>query len=360
MRVWLIKYLLIPGFFALSNLLAAQTTGTKRFKISESGDPIKITTLFKNNQGYIYAGTTKGLYKFDGIKFTLVPFQNPVTNPAITAIFQDNKNQLWAGMETGDIARLINNQLKLFTPEEGTPKKPITTFLQDKKNNIWYATDGEGIWYITNNHLYNIDSKDGLADSSVYSLTLSDDEEILAGSDQGISVCKIFGEKKKVLNLNSKNGLPDNFIKSIIPAGNNTYWVGMQDKGLCLYDNNTRRFSVPPILTSWKFGQINKLLLSQNTLWIATEDHGVIKVSVAPGNISNLKIEDDLSLNINDLLQDNEGNIWILANNSELIKTTGDQLKLLVNYNEKDFQLVHAVLCDNKNNIWHGTTGGVI
>src|ERR1700716_3144924 len=108
MRLWLIKYLLITGFLVLSNLLSAQTTGPRHFKISESSVPIKILTLFKNNQGYIYAGTSKGLYKFDGIKFTIVPFQNPVADPAITSVFQDNQNQLWVGLQTGDIAKLVN------------------------------------------------------------------------------------------------------------------------------------------------------------------------------------------------------------------------------------------------------------
>jgi Y_Y_Y domain./Two component regulator propeller. len=361
MRVWLKKYLFILILFSVAESLAAQMPANSHFKISEGTNPVKILTIYKNNQGYIYAGTVKGLYKFDGFKFTQVPFQNPVSNPAITSIFQDAQNQLWIGMESGNIARLINNHLKLFNPEEGTPKKPITAFLQDKKKNIWFATDGEGIFYITNNHQYNINSADGLSSSenSIYSLTLTDDDEVLAGSDQGISICKIFGENKKVLNINSKNGLPDNFVKTIIPAGNNTYWVGMQDKGLCLYDNNTRQFSIPTALASWKFGQINKLLRSRNNLWIATDDHGVIKLPVNSKTINNI-LSEDPSLNVNDLLQDGEGNIWMLVNNNELIKTPGDQLKLLVNYKEKDFQNIHAVLSDNKNNIWHGTVRGVV
>src|SRR6476659_9939433 len=125
MRAWLIKILLIPVFLGSADLLCAQT-GIRRYKISEGSDPPKILSLFKNKQGYIYAGTTKGLYKFDGIKFTLIPFQNPVANPVITSIFQDNQNQLWVGLQTGDIAKQVNNYLKFFTPEEGTPKTPVT------------------------------------------------------------------------------------------------------------------------------------------------------------------------------------------------------------------------------------------
>jgi ligand-binding sensor domain-containing protein len=50
----------------------------------------------------------------------------------------------------------------------------------------------------------------------------------------------------------------------------------------------------------------------------------------------------------------------MLANNNELIKTPGEQLKLQVKYKGRDFQNTHALLCDNKNNIWHGTIRGII
>jgi ligand-binding sensor domain-containing protein len=358
MVAWLKKYFFILVFFSIANTLHAQMPGTRHFKITEGGDPIKISTLFKNNQGYIYAGTAKGLYKFDGIRFTLIPFQNPVANPSVTSIFQDAQNQLWVGLQTGDIARLTNNYLKFFVPEEGTPKKQITAFLQDKKDNIWFATDGEGIHYFSDKHLYNIDTADGLSDNSVYSLTLADNGEVLAGTDQGISICSVSGSNKKIINLTSKNGLPDNFIKTIIPAGNNNYWIGMQDKGLCLFDNSAKKFSTLTGFQSWNFGQVNKLLQLQNNLWVATEDHGLIKTSLSSQAFNITK--DAQSLNVNDLLQDNEGNIWMLINNIELVKTLGDQLKLLVNYKEKDFESAHAILCDSKNNIWQGTQKGVI
>ena len=360
MRALLIKFLLMPACLVLSNFIDAQTLGVKHYRVSQSNDLLKINTIFKNHQGYIYAGTSEGLYKFDGINFTLIPFLNPVAKPSISCIFQDNKNQLWVGLQTGDIAKLENTKLKFFVPQEGTPKKPITAFLQDKQNNIWFSTDGEGIYYFTENHLYNINSENGLSENSVYSLQLTEDDEVLAGTDQGISISKIYGSKKKVLNINSKNGLPDNFVKDILSAGNNKYWIAMQDKGLCLYDNNTRLFSVLPAFASWQYGQINKILLSQNKLWIATETSGIIKASVGSKGIDKLTIDKDQALNINDILQDNEGNIWTLVNNNELIKSPGDQLKLLVKYKAKDFENVHAVLSDNKNNIWQATTKGVI
>ena len=46
-----------------------------------------------------------------------------------------------------------------------------------------------------------------------------------------------------------------------------------------------------PVFASWKFGQINKLLQSQNYLWIATEDNGIIKATVSSKGISYLMME---------------------------------------------------------------------
>ena len=360
MRACIKKIRLLLCLFAIANLVHAQMPGIKHFKIDEGTEQLKIVNLFKNKQGYIFAGTSKGLYKFDGIKFTKIPFQNPVDDPYVTAIFQDVQKQLWVGLKNGDIAKLNNNFLKLFTPEEGTPKKAITAFLEDKENNLWFSTDGEGIYYIIDNHLHNINTADGLSDNSIYTLALSNKGEILAGTDQGISVCTINGNKKSVKKITSQNGLPDNFVKIIIPAANNEFWIGMQDMGLCLYNTSTGKFTYPPVFSSWQYGQINELLQAQDGLWIATENNGVIKASGTAPFFSTLNIENGEPANINDMLQDNEGNIWMLTNYNELVKTSGNQLNLRVNYAENEFAKVHTILCDNQNNIWQATERGVI
>lgn len=355
-----IKILFLLNLFIVNASLTAQIPGVKHFKIDEGSEQIKIVNLFKNKQGYIYAGTSKGLYKFDGIKFSKIPFQNPVNDPHVTAIFQDVDMQLWVGFKNGDIAKLTNNYLKFFTPEEGTPKKPITAFLQDRQKNLWFSTDGEGVYYISNNHLYNFNTADGLSDNGIYTLALTNDGKVLAGTDQGISICTILGNKKSVKKVTSLNGLPDNFVKVIIPAGNNNFWIGMQDKGVCLYNSSANRFTVPGAFSSWQYGQINQLMLLQNNLWIATEDSGLIKASGANSFINNIEIEYGKSSSINDIIQDNEGNVWMISNGDELVKTSGSQLKLKVAYTKNDFEKAHAILHDNQNNIWQATEQGLI
>ncbi len=357
--VWIKNSLLVIAF--LVNIpVFSQIIDTKHFKIEDGPAQVKILCLYKNHQGYIYAGTSNGVYKFDGLDFTKIPFINENPKQVITAIFEDNKNQLWAGSQSGDIGILVNRKFQFFRPEEGTPKKAITRFLQDKQNNIWFSTDGEGIYYITNNRLFNINTDDGLYVSNVYTMALTETGEVLAGTDQGISICKVSEGKKMVTNLNSKNGLPDNFVKVIIPAGNNNYWIGMQDKGVCLYNNSSRQFNTPSYLTGWQYGQVNAMLALQNALWVATETNGVVRGYDLSQQVAPAKFIHDRYSNINDLLADDEGNIWIVNNTNELIKTGGEQLQLLVSFDPETFSDAHAILCDNQNNIWQGTRMAII
>lgn len=342
----------------ISIQLQAQLIGIRHYKMDESQNNIKLLTFIKRSNGYIYIGTSNGLYKFDGIKFILIPFKNAVINANISAIFEDNSKNLWVGMENGDIGRIINGSINLFNPEEGTPKKMITSFIQDRENNIWFSTNGEGIYYMSHKHIYNLGTDDGLPDKYVHALSLANNGDVLAGTDQGLSICNISGNSKKIRSLSSKNGLPDNLIKVIQPAGNNIFYIGMQDGGLCLYDHNTGKFIIDSSKSAM-VGQVNAMLLSQDKLWIATDTKGLLKKDGLKGSITSIPTVEKNN-NINNILQDNEGNIWLLSNNNELIKTSGEQVGLVVNYKPGDFEKVHAILYDNQSDIFCTTLHGLI
>ena len=76
---------------------AAQLPGYKYFKLEKDNKIVKINTLFKTNNGYLYVGTDNGLYKFDGEKYTRINFENTEYNDTATAIFQDKQKKVWIG-----------------------------------------------------------------------------------------------------------------------------------------------------------------------------------------------------------------------------------------------------------------------
>ncbi|MEP7238567.1 MAG: two-component regulator propeller domain-containing protein [Ferruginibacter sp.] len=337
----------------------AQELGYKSFKLQDDNQPFKINTLFKSSDGYIYAGSTNGLYSFDGIKFNKNNFSKAGIKDTVTAIFQDKTQQLWVGFKSGHIAKKINGLLEYFRPEEGDPAVAITAFIQDKKNNIWFATNGEGIYYFSNNHLYLINTANGMSDLHVRTLILAGNGDVLAATDQGINVCSLVNGKAQVKVIGPKNGLPDYYVTAITAAGNNSYWIGMQEKGFCLYNHGTGKITVPPANSTWNYGQVNELLVSQKSLWIATEESGLLKQPGIDNPVSEFKIGNSVQKKIYNLLQDNEGNIW-MTTPTDLIAITGDKLKLLPVYSPALFESIHATLCDHQNNIWISSNAGLI
>lgn len=352
----------ITAFLLISVLLqksVAQLPGYRSFALLENNQPFKINTLLKTADGFIYAGTTNGLYTFDGKQFNKINFLKREARDTVTAVFQDNTKQLWIGFKSGKIAKKINDRLQYFLPEEGTPKVAITAFLQDKQNNIWFSTNGEGIYYFSNKHMYLINEAEGLSDTYVHALTLAPNGDVLAATDQGINICKISGSKKTITVIGPHNGLPDYYVTAIIPAGNNSFWIGLQEKGYCLYDHTTKQISIPAVANAWPYGQVNALLATPTNLWIATSENSLLKLSAANQNVTPLFIASPDKNNIENLLADNEGNIW-MTTPTELICTSGEKLNLLPLYDKATYETVHTILSDYENNIWVGTDGGLI
>jgi ligand-binding sensor domain-containing protein len=348
----ILLFFTVPAVFA-------QELGSKSFKLLEDNQPFKINCLFKSTEGYIYAGTTNGLYSFDGISFKKNNFSTHGIKDTVTAIFQDNSKQLWIGFKNGKLAKKINGQLEYFEAEEGNSKVAITSFLQDRQNNIWFATNGEGIYYFSNNHLYLINAANGLSDLHVRMLTLAANGDVLAATDQGINICQWVNGKIQVKVIGPKNGLPDYYVTAIVAAGNNGYWVGLQEKGFCLYNHSTGSITIPTATQNWSYGQVNDLLVSQKSLWIATEEYGLLKQNGIDGPVETVNAVTGIQNKINNLLQDNEGNIWI-STPTEFNAIAGNKLKLLPVYLPEIFETIHATLCDYQNNIWISSNAGLI
>ena len=338
-------------FLFFLNQAFPQLTGFRYFQLEKDNKSIKINCLYKSSNGYILVGSENGLYKFDGEKFIPVYFSNKDFIDTVTAIFQDNQQKIWVGFKSGRIAHVVNKKLLYFNPEEGTPRKKITAFLQDRENNIWFATAGEGIYYMKNGHMYLVNEEDGLSDPNVNTLALSGTGDILAGTDQGINSCNIQNGKKTISVIGTRSGLPDYIITGIVPAGRDQFWIGLQDKGFCLYDHASKKITVPAAVKQWEWGQVNALLPVTNTLWIATRNNGLLKYDANTDRLDSLP-GNSTGNHINGLLQDNQGNVWLSSPDAGLIRTPGESIRLMPIPGSPAFEHVHAILSEKKGNIW--------
>ena len=336
--------------------LTAQTADNRVFLLpGDEGKEPKILSLYQNSHGYIFAGTSNGLFRFDGTDFTKF-IQPEGSNTAITAICEISNTHLWLGFENGALGVMKNNRVYLLKFEEGYPKVPIKKIITDDKGVIWFATAGEGIYYYRNNKMYNINTDDGLSDNYVYDIVSNGVAGVIAATDRGLNAVLLEGDKKFVHTFSSKDGLPDNIVRCLYTSAQPAIWFGMQDGGIgsCMAD-----FQMLDHTKDWNRGQVNDIVSTTSQVFVATEENGIFiydhdsnnKIISYAGNNSYLK-------KISCLLRDREGNTWAGGDN-KLLLTAGSNIELLYPFAKRDAEKIHCLLYAKNKCIWFNTRKGV-
>jgi ligand-binding sensor domain-containing protein len=342
---------------------AAQITAS--YTISSEETSPKIITLQKSSKGYFLAGTTNGLYRFDGHSFTPFGIDINVKDKSITAIGEDKNSKVWVGFKSGEIGFLQNNSVELLHAQEGHPAVAITSILSDTLGTVYFASAGEGIYYYAKKRFYNINMDDGLSDDYVYEIR-SGESGLIACTDRGLNSIHFKNGKKNIHFFTSANGLPDNIVRCFYPKNStaqktsSAYWIGMQDKGAGTFSAaDSAYFS---FAHNWSYGQVNSIISSGKQLWIATRDKGMVIMEFADSTmnkVSEIKNVFTGYSKASNLLCDDEDNIWFTSNN-QLIKTNGARLQNILPYNEKSYAQIHSILQDKTGNIWINVNNGLI
>ncbi len=344
MKLLAIKTLL---FFLLFSSSVSSQTFHKSYTLPSDGPTPQINCLYQLSNGYIVAGATTGLYKFDGKNFQRFEKNKDVPENT-TAVCQTKEGKIWLGFADGKLGWLENNKIILQQTEEGFPKNTIRKILQDDKGVIWIATAGEGLYYYTNNHFYNINTDDGLTDNYVYDITLWQNT-IAAGTDRGINFCKLVNGRKQVNAVTSADGkIPDNIVRCI-NGSNNKLALGMQDGGVAFQQSNGTIFNLP----NWNNGTANAILLENNIAWIATESNGLIKADISFNNFTQ-----QFPGKTACLLKDSERNIWT-GGGDQLIRTNGNKLEQVIKIPGVEAANLHTLLIDRDKHVWYNVSKGL-
>jgi len=124
------------------------TSGT-----AKDGGPSQISALAQTADGYLWIGSARGLFKFDGVEFTqyVPPADVALPTHNINSLLATRDGGLWIVFRPSGLAFLKDGQLKVFSRPEENPKSEIFAIAQDLDGQIWAATltglallDGEG------------------------------------------------------------------------------------------------------------------------------------------------------------------------------------------------------------------------
>src|SRR5258705_7035548 len=108
-------FLLVFSCLVAARFSFAQVPYFKPFIVDRDHRDLRCQRLMKDHSGYIWIGTSQGVYRFDGIDFQKFLTPDPRSENSVTALYEDDEHKIFIGYRNGDIAVIIHEQMAIVT-----------------------------------------------------------------------------------------------------------------------------------------------------------------------------------------------------------------------------------------------------
>jgi ligand-binding sensor domain-containing protein len=260
-----------------------------------------VSSIIKDNKGFLWIGTSDGLYRYDGYSFRnyrkLQNDTNSLADNNITQLALGADHKIWMGLSTGVISSFdpASGKFKNYPIRyKGQPVSGnVLMLVVDGKNDVWFSISHNGLWHL--------DVATGVCE--MYNLITDKDTDI--PKDRRTEINTVYSgveSKPGFFWLATHNGLYrfDKKNKLFIPERKMTYhagefrdddftcitkdgdvlWLGSWAGGLTKYNTAThewKNFKHNLVETKKYTTNIisNVKPRSENELWVTSTDKGV-------------------------------------------------------------------------------------
>ncbi|WP_161571028.1 sensor histidine kinase [Granulicella sibirica] len=112
---------------------------------ARDGAPIGVNGIAADRDGTLWLATRGGLYKFDGLHFSLyLPPASDPTLPSIEmrSVYIDRGGALWVAPWLKDLIRIRDGHPRIFGGQDGLPGVAVVQMLQAPDNSMWVLSHG--------------------------------------------------------------------------------------------------------------------------------------------------------------------------------------------------------------------------
>jgi ligand-binding sensor domain-containing protein/DNA-binding CsgD family transcriptional regulator len=224
--------------------------------LNEGLPNIPINCIVQDSYGYIWLGTTEGLFKYNGYTFTKFAYSandsTTIADNFINCIVEDADKNLLIGTNGRGfcVFHRDKNRFERFSHHDGIPtsiiNNTVKTIFQDSKGNIWIGTLGGGIDIFdkikkTFRHL----TPAGSAHNVIHVSSFAEDKSgnVWVGRYKG-DLCYYKSIQTKLVcitdSVNERVEI-EGYLKYLFVDSNNELWIGSNSSGLYRYNINTRQ-----------------------------------------------------------------------------------------------------------------------
>jgi ligand-binding sensor domain-containing protein/signal transduction histidine kinase len=270
----------------------------KVWRIEDGLPQNRIRTLAQTPDGYLWIGTSEGLARFDGLRFTVFDRSNTsaLADDGILAERLTSDGALWIGTEGGGLVRYRGGEFRHFGPSEGLTNGFVRGIFEDSRKTLWIGTD-RGFFRREGERFVRLDNTSEVPLATVASIVEDRTGRIWAASVTGLLT---ISDGRLV---RSRAPCDTTRIRFLRPAANGDIWAvdavgGGKLKDGCIADRILPNAAVRAVVDD-----------REGNTWIGTEGHGLYRISggvlspfagaVLPGNT------------VIAILEDTDGNVWV-------------------------------------------------
>ncbi|AXC10547.1 putative two-component system sensor kinase [Acidisarcina polymorpha] len=298
-------------------------------------NPGAVTGISQSADGYLWVGTEKGLYRFDGLSFR-APSAASSSAGAVTALTADSQGNLWILLGNTKILRYHDGKIDAGREEA---EVGITALGNRRDGTILLSSLALGTLSYRADKFEAVGAKSDAQPLSSRKEAIDDLSSRMSWAT-GVAPHR-FAE-------------PESAVISMVESGDGTIWLGTRDRGLFF----SKAGKVSAVADSARYGKINCILLQENgDLWVGT-DEGVLRWDGskltrdgAPSALNRLGV---LSA-----VRDHDGNIWFGTSEGLFRCSAGGSCIADSSNDAEPGVAVTALFEDREGDLWVGTASGI-
>jgi ligand-binding sensor domain-containing protein/signal transduction histidine kinase len=282
---------------------------------------------------------------------TLWRVSDGLPEDTIQALAESSSGLLWIGT-TGGLATFDGSQIRIFGHERSLSANSIFALAMAPDQSLWVGTEGGGLLHIEGDRVSVLSARQGLTDQFVRSVMVDHLGRVWAGTDDGLFIVEGSGASRWARRIDGTPALPALAVHSIIEDRDHRVWAGGSRLIALSPDGRAREYSLPG---AYSKNRVKKLLqTADGTIWVGTVG-GLQRLAG-----SSFQPVPEIHATIRTMLQAADGTLWVGTIGDGLWLFQGQAFSRVQQSGLLPSDTVLSLFQDRQKQIWIGSQAGLV
>jgi ligand-binding sensor domain-containing protein len=348
--------LILLALLCLNLDIIAQNPLMSVLEVEDVNSDLEIYRIAQDEQGYLWLASNKGLLKYDGNKYSTFPYSDSLSNTKPSAIVVSNTN-VYVGFENGHMLT-VNRKTKTYVSDIKVSSSEINTLKVNENADVWAGTNGDGLFKIRANEVIQYTTTNALlADNYVHDVVFLA-EKIVVATDLGISISN--ANTIQFETIDASMGLSDNLVLCLLVSNDNNVLAGMQNGSLSKLNMDSRKVENYHSFNTYNQSAIEHLFYYKNEVLALSEANDAYLIDEANQLLQQFDLVNSQESEIHylDIVLDKEGLVVYCAGKPWLM-LANFSVQFIQLHDGQSFQNITSVMCDRDDNLWIANAEGI-